>query len=401
MIENKEWKKIRLGDIITLNYGKSLPAKKRVKGNIPVYSSAGNTGNHNIALVEEKGIIVGRKGTVGSVYRVDVPFCCIDTAFFITQKDSRVNLDYLYYLLKWLPLDKLNSDSAIPGLNRENAYNQEFKISLVKKEQEKIADILKSLDDKIELNNKMNETLEEMAQTIFKEWFVNFNFPNEEGKPYKDNGGKMVESALGMIPEGWRVEKLGNKINVTDYVANGSFKALKENVSLYDFPNEVLYVRTTDYNNNFKGNLKYTDKASYDFLKKSKLTGDEIIISNVGDVGTVFRAPVWLGLPMTLGSNAVSLYLENYNSYIYYYFKSRVGQHQVEAITTGSAQLKFNKTNLRSLEILIPNEVMLKKFGKIENKFYEKFKEIKKEIVILTKIRDNLLPKLMSGKVRV
>lgn len=313
--------------------------------------------------------------------------------------------DYLYYIMskeKFFDYTvNTSKGTKMPRGDKAAIMQYEFYIPEDIKVQQKIASILSALDDKIELNNEMNKTLEEMAQTLFKRWFIDFDFPNENGEPYRSSGGKMVDSELGEIPEGWEVKKLGEVIDVVDYVANGSFKSLKDNVTLYDDPNEILYVRTTDYNNEFSKNLKYTDKKSYKFLKKSKLYGEEVIISNVGDVGTVFRPPSWLGLPMTLGSNAVALTFKEYSYYIYYYFKSRKGQHSIESITTGSAQLKFNKTSLRGLNILIPNQEMLKEFKTIENIIFNKINIIKGEIKSLTETRDTLLPKLMSGEVEV
>ena len=95
-----KWVKCKLGDICTLNYGKSLTATNRVAGDIPVYSSAGITGSHNVALVQSKGIIVGRKGSVGTVYYSDKPFYCIDTAYYILPDDEKYDFKWLYYRLK-------------------------------------------------------------------------------------------------------------------------------------------------------------------------------------------------------------------------------------------------------------------------------------------------------------
>ena len=124
------WEKVCLGDICTLNYGKSLITDNRLTGKIPVYSSAGITGWHNQSLVNCEGIIIGRKGTVGTVYLSNCPFYCIDTAYYILP-DKRYNLYYLYYRLKSLGLEKLNEDSAVPGLNRETAYMQSQSVEKV------------------------------------------------------------------------------------------------------------------------------------------------------------------------------------------------------------------------------------------------------------------------------
>jgi len=166
-----EWKEYKLGNIAVFNYGKGLKAEKRIEGNIPVYSSAGITGYHNEALVNSNGIIVGRKGTVGKVYYSKSPFFCIDTAYFITPDDNKYTLDFLYYLLQTLGLEELNEDSAVPGLNRNTTYNQDILLPPLP-EQKAIASVLSSLDDKIDLLHRQNKTLEAMAETLFRQWFV-------------------------------------------------------------------------------------------------------------------------------------------------------------------------------------------------------------------------------------
>ena len=120
---NEEWEEIKLGDIATFHYGKSLTKQNRVGGDIPVFSSAGLVGFHNKALTDTPGIIIGRKGTVGKVYYSKTPFYCIDTAFYILPSD-KYSLEFLFYLLLTLNLDELNEDSAVPGLNRDTAYRQ-------------------------------------------------------------------------------------------------------------------------------------------------------------------------------------------------------------------------------------------------------------------------------------
>lgn len=153
-----KWVKCKLGDICALNYGKALTATNRVAGDVPVYSSAGITGWHNTPLVQSKGIIVGRKGTVGTVYYSNEPFYCIDTAYYILPNDEMYDFQWLFYRLKSLHLDKLNEDSAVPGLNRETAYAQDFLLPPLDV-QKKIAGVLSTIDNKIALNTRINDNL--------------------------------------------------------------------------------------------------------------------------------------------------------------------------------------------------------------------------------------------------
>jgi type I restriction enzyme S subunit len=154
----------------------------------------------------------------------------------------------------------------------------------------------------------------------------------------------------------WREVRVGDKIKVTDYVANGSFATLKKNVKYLNEENYAILLRLVDFHNKWKGNFVYVDKNSYEFLKKTKVYPNDIIISNVGvNVGTVFKAPN-LNKPMTLGPNSILLKCSNeiINKYIYYYFISRIGQNKIFSIVTGSAQPKFNKTDFRNLRIKLP-----------------------------------------------
>ena len=166
-----EWKEYKLGEIVVLNYGKALAENKRISGNVPVYSSAEITGWHNEPLVNSKGLIIGRKGTIGKVYYSNTPFFCIDTAYYILPNEKIYDLKFLFYKLKTVGFEDLNEDSAVPGLNRETAYNQKVLLPPLP-EQKAIASILSSLDDKIDLLHRQNATLEKMAETLFRQWFI-------------------------------------------------------------------------------------------------------------------------------------------------------------------------------------------------------------------------------------
>ncbi len=171
----EEWEVKRLGDCIELVYGKGLPERARVQGNIPVFGSNGIVGFHNKALVQGPGIIIGRKGSVGEVTFSKLDFWPIDTTYFVNIKENN-DIVFWYYFLKTLGLNQMNVHSAVPGLNRENVYEIISRIPPLP-EQRAIAKILSDLDAKIELNREMNKTLEEIGKALFKRWFVDFEFP--------------------------------------------------------------------------------------------------------------------------------------------------------------------------------------------------------------------------------
>jgi type I restriction enzyme S subunit len=229
---------------------------------------------------------------------------------------------------------------------------------------------------------------------------VDFEFPNENGEPYKSSGGEMADSELGEIPKGWTVEKIAKRFEVSDFVANGSFASLKENVNILEMPSYALFLRNTDSKSNFTNQMRYVDENTYNFLAKSKLIGNEICISNVADVGTVFRPPTYLNMPMTLGNNLI-LFRSDSPNYFYFYFKYFNGQNQIQSITSGSAQLKFNKTDFRNLPIIEVPKSYLVQFESLINDFSKMQFNALSENVQLTKLRETLLPRLISGELQI
>ena len=379
--------------------------------------------------------------------------------FIFQGKDNAVFASYLiryrvnkeianpYYI--WLNLRSSNwwgfvsgakSGSAQAGANAKVLGTFEIPIPDLQT-QNKIADFFQHINNKIQLNTQINQTLEQIAQALFKSWFVDFDPVRAKVQALSDGlsleqaelaamqaiSGKTPEELTALsqtqpdryaelaetakafpcemvevdgveVPKGWEYKSVGDFINVVDYVANGSFATLKENVTLLTEPDYAIYIRTTDFNSGFSKELRYVDKSAYDFLAKSVLIGNEVIISNVGDVGTVFRSPSWLGMPMTLGSNAIALKNYDIPHYLYLYFSSHKGQNDISSIVTGSAQLKFNKTNFRSLNVLMPNNTLLTKFEKFVLPIFEKIDINMAENLKLAEIRDLLLPRLLSGK---
>ena len=194
----------------------------------------------------------------------------------------------------------------------------------------------------------------------------------------------------GKIPKGWSIEKIGEYASViTDYVANGSFAALAENVNYKSEPDYAVLIRLTDYNNNFSGDFVYIDEHAYEFLSKSKLYGNEIIISNVGaNVGTVFKCPK-LQKKMSLATNAIMLKTKGNDDFYYYWFVSRNGQHSLQSIVTGSAQPKFNKTNFK--ELLVPVPPL-----DVQEKIAEYLFNIDKKIELNKKVNKNLEQQAMA-----
>ena len=387
----EEWKEYKLGDVLTIKYGKDH--KQLADGDIPIYGSGGIMRYGERSLYDGPSILIPRKGSLNNVIYADKPFWTVDTMFWSIINDSIANPLFVYYSICKKDFASLNVGSAVPSLTVPVIEDIDILLP-PKATQDKVVSVLKSLDDKIELNRHINDNLEQQAQALFKSWFVDF-------EPFLREEFFKSDSLFGDIPVEWHIVAIKDlSVYITDYVANGSFASLRENVRLYDKPNYAHFIRNTDLK--AESYKMYVDKHSYEFLSKSVLEGGEIIISNVGDVGSVFLCPK-LEKPMTLGNNIILLrpkkdYL---TFYLYMLFKGGIGQHLIDGVTGGSAQRKFNKTDFKSIKLMMPPVNILIKFDRIVKPIFSKIEENRDEISRLTSLRDTLLPKLMSGELKI
>lgn len=318
--------------------------------------------------------------------------CSNDVLVFVPKPNT--DKDFLYYVLAdddFFTYSMATSKGTKMPRGDKTSIMQ-YEVPLIDLQvQKKIASVLKALDERIKLNNEINNNLELQAVLLFKKWFIEF-----------DNSSKnMLETRFGLVPESFKLLKNGElPLVVTDYVANGSFASLKANVTLYQEPNYAYFIRNTDLKS---GTFEvFVDEHSYNFLSKSTLYGGEIIISNVGDVGSVFLCPK-LDKPMTLGNNIIMLRpeQENLRYYLYIWFKWLYGQSLIQGIKGGSAQPKFNKTDFKNLPIFLPPDDLLEQFHQIVKPMFELIDENNTENQALTRTRDTILPRLMSGELDV
>ncbi len=237
--------------------------------------------------------------------------------------------------------------------------------------QKAIANILSSLDDKIELNNKINKNLEELAQTLYKQWFVDFEFPNGDGEPYKSSGGVMVESELGLIPKGWEVKELSD----VALVSSGKRPPIKVEEKTKEYKYPVIGASRV---------MAYTQEYNID----EKI----LIIGRVGTHGIVQRITekVWASdNTLTIKSN------------VYEFVYQILNQIDYKSLNRGSTQPLITQTDINKTEILVPKSDLLEYFEKVVSSLFEVHKHNLIQNNKLSKTRDELLPKLMNGEIEV
>jgi len=414
-----EWRETTVGKFCHFTYGKSLPARKRNEsGSIPVYGSGGLSGHHDESMVSDAGIVIGRKGTVGSITYSNCPFWPIDTVFYVTN-DSHRDLKFTYYLLKTLGLEHMNADSAVPGLNRDAAHGVVFRAPPLP-EQKAIAHILGTLDDKIELNRRMNATLEGMAQALFKSWFVDFDPAIDNalaaGNPIPDelapraevrrqalaNGTAQQGSVdhptlsdpkslfpaafqlteeLGWIPEGWEISSFGDVSNCFDRKRIPLSKKQREEKK----PGAIPYYGAT---------------SIMDFIDDWIFDDTYLLIGEDGSVmkedGSPFVQYIW---GKTWVNNHAHV-LQGDDGVSTEHLMLFMQAQDITPYVTGAVQLKINQKNMNSIPFLNAGSALSQRFSECITPFYERIKKLTEENETLTKLRDTLLPKLISGDLR-
>ena len=375
--------KSKLNAIIDLAYGKSLPERKRILGKFPVIGSGGVVGFHNTFLCQGPGIIIGRKGSIGTVHFIKDNFYPIDTVFYVVPKNKKMPIKYIYYLLSQLNLSMLNTDAAVPGLNRAVALSQNVNFSTNEAEQRKITKFLSNYDDLIENNNRRIKILEEMAQKIYKEWFVDFKFPRHETTTFKD-------SPLGKIPNDWEVKKIGKEYKT--YLGGTPSR------------NEIKYWNgDIPWLNSGKTNeLRITEASEYITkagLEKSSTKLMPKFTTVLAITGATLGQVSMLGDEMCANQSVVGVYSNTNQEFIFYLLKDKIKKLIQNA--SGGAQQHINKDIVNEMEFILPTNNILNDFTNILKPINLEIFNLLHKNRVLKQTRDTLLPRLISGEINV
>ena len=387
-----------VGEFCPFEYGKGLSEKKRLSGNIPVYGSNGIVGMHNEPFVKTHGIIIGRKGTVGALHLSDRPFWPIDTSFYLVKEDYYETV-YTFYLLKSLELDGMNSDSAVPGLNRNNAHALKINVVETSEQRSNIGRLISKFDDKIENNQRINETLYEMARTIFKSWFVDFDpvhakaagkipahmdieTANQFPSSFSDNG----------LPVGWSF----STIEENGDVITGKTPSTKR--SEY-YGNEYPFVKIPNMTSVWVTETETAlSEAGHLTQSKKLLQKGTVIVSCIASPGevSIVSKPSHTNQQI----NAVVPNEDCPTSWLYCAL-ANLRSEIIGMASGGSVTANLNKTDFSLIKIIHSSNAIMNSFDKKVCSLFDKILSNDEENQTLAVLRDTLLPKLMSGEIRV
>ena len=421
------WRCIPLGDFVTLRRGYDLPDAVRRPGNTPILGSFGVTGWHDESRAAGPGVTVGRSGaSFGVVNYSPVDYWPLNTALYVTDfhgNDQR----FAYYFLKQFDFQSYNSGSAQPSLNRNFIHPIPVDVPPVC-EQRAIAHVLGTLDDKIELNRRMNQTLEELARALFKSWFVDFapvhakaalkhhsplsqggsDWTVERARAYLDRMDSEIaalfpdsfaDSELGRIPEGWEVKALPEAIDFKEGpgIRNWQYTNSEEGIRFINIrciQNGDLVLSTANRIEDEEAKGKY----SHFHLREW-----DVVVSTSGTLGrsAIVRRE---HLPLVLNTSVIRfrpVQGKTLFGYVHGYLNSPMFLDELESMASGSVQKNFGPMHLKKMRVLCPSFICIKQFEDIAGSFLRKLIENRAGNDVLANFRNSLLPKLISGEIRV
>ncbi len=331
----------------------------------------------------------------------------VSTGFAVlSPKKDIVNPNYLYaYLTQrritdYLQIIAENSTSAYPSIKPSIIANLDIELPSMEK-QNFIGGFLKKLESKIKLNSQLIATLEELASTLFKRWFVDFEFPDKNGNPYKSSGGKMVDSELGEIPDEWSVNKLGELIS---YISKGTTPT-KKDLELSRSREQVRYLKVKDIPST--GLIKYNslDLIPKDVhekqLKRSMLKKGDVLLSIAGTIGRVNMVTEGIELNANQAVCFIRFKESQHNYFYHLLLKSNYYQESLQKKVVHAVQPNLSLSEIKSLKIFFPPNRLIESFIEIVTVMYNKIRQIDNEKINIMEIRDILIPKLLSGEIKM
>jgi type I restriction enzyme S subunit len=396
---SSEWIQCRLGDVITLKRGYDLPKQSREHGYVPIVSSSGISDYHSVAMAKSPGVVTGRYGTIGNVYFLTEDYFPLNTTLYV--KDFKGNDPrFISFHLRSIDFNSCSDKAAVPGVNRNHLHELETLIPPIA-EQKAIAHILGTLDDKIELNRKTNETLEAMAKALFKSWFVDFDpvRAKAEGRPTGLPAeisdlfpASFEDSELGEIPSEWKMGRLEEilEIDPPRQLRRGSISPYLE----------MKGVPTSGHN--------AVDVIGREFSSGSKFRNGDTLLARITpclENGKTAFVDFLKDGETGWGSTEFIVMCgrrEEVNPFAYYLARSEVFRNNaIQNMVGSSGRQRVPSDAVSGFTLPLPPEGILVKFGLLATDLMRRISANADQSVILSKIRDALLPKLISGEIRI
>jgi type I restriction enzyme S subunit len=410
-----EWRDLSLGEFVRLQRGHDLTASEQRPGNVPVMGSAGPNGTHSEALAKGPGVVIGRSGaSIGRVHYSDVDFWPHNTCLYVTDFLGN-HPRFAYYLLKTLDLAGYNSGSAQPSLNRNYIYDLRLKVPLPA-EQAQIVAVLQALDNRIDLLTQTNATLDSIAQALFKSWFIDFDPVRAKDEGREPEGmdaataalfpAELEESELGLIPKGWETSTLGSLCELTkgcSYKGEGLSEedgAFMFNLGCFNaqrvFATEKIKRYTGEYRPRHAVSPGDLIIANTDMTQARDILGRPVLVPHGFEPGFVSHH-VFKVTVRPLGAHDPAA-LRNY---LFFTFREPTFRERAVGFATGTTVLALPASAVTDCPACIPDAAPLMAWNEIVRPLFETIGLNEARAEQLASIRDTLLPRLISGKLRL
>ena len=379
----------RLSDLVKIKNGKDH--KMLSNGKYPVLGSGGIMRYVDRFLYNKPSVLLPRKGTLDNIQYCDVPFWTVDTLYYTEVNTNLANPYYLYRYLSLLDLSNLDSGTGVPSMTFDNYYGLKIFLPNIEK-QTKIAQILQTLDKKITINRQINQNLEAMAKQFYDYWFVQFDFPNEEGKPYKSSGGKMVwnEKLKRNIPVGWHCGNLFEIAVFTNGLACQKFRPKDDEKSL-----PVIKIREMH-----DGISDDTEEVTSNIPESVKVYNGDVLFSWSASLEVMLWAYGLGGLNQHIFK--VTSANDFPKSFYYFQLLDYVDVFKKMAEARKTTMGHITQDHLQQSTIAIPdNKDIADKFEELISPIFRQIVKLQEEISNLIKQRDELLPLLMNGQITI
>ena len=376
-----EWKEYKLGDVLTIKYGKDH--KQLADGVIPIYGSGGIMRYGECSLYDGPSILIPRKGSLNNIMYSDKPFWTVDTMFWTIINEDVADPLFVYYSICKKDFASFNVGSAVPSLTVP--VIEDIDILLPSKEiQNKIVSILKSLDDKIAVNKQINDNLEQQAQALFKSWFVDF-------EPFKN--GEFVESELGMIPKGWRV------VELTSFGRIVCGKTPSKTESSY-YGGNIPFIKIPDMHNKVFVELSEDNLSQMgdESQPAKRIPPYSILVSCIATVGLVC-----INTQESHTNQQINTIIPDLPIFRYYLYQKVLSlkDYLINLGRGGTATLNVNTKIFGSIKVVKPTDELLLEYDKLVSPLFNIIEKNQQESRRLASLRDTLLPRLMSGEIKV
>jgi len=378
------WETKSLNNIITFQRGFDLPKSKFKDGTYPVVGSTGIIGYHSQFKVCAPGVVTGRSGTLGVFQYLEEDFWAHNTSLWVKDFQDN-NPKFIYYFLHQFDFKNLNGGVAVPTLNRNilSSINVKYPKSL--QTQKRIADILSAYDDLIENNLKRIKLLEQAAQNIYKEWFVNLRFPGHENTPINEETG---------LPEGWEEKTISDvmEYKVDNRGRNPKYYT-KSGIPVID--NHLI---KNSPHIDFSKTKRYIDDDLFDVFIRRYLKKDDVLITLVGTVANISLAPKEKSVII---QNTIGIRCNEFCTQEYMYCFLGANKTKIQNKNRGAAQPSVKVGDLTGMKMVIPNNELLNNFSKEIKTMFSLIQTLGKQNSQLKAARDILLPRLMNRTIEV